>query len=262
MNSIIGVVFDEGGRTYFFSPDNLDLKKGIEVIVETERGLQFAKTVTDIREEKSKNIILPLKRVLRIATNEDITEYKRNIKDAKQAIEDCNRLIKKHNLDMRLLDATFTFDRKQLIFHFLADNRVDFRDLAKDLAQIYKTRIELRQIGVRDKAKTAGGIGPCGRLLCCSKFLTDFDSVSINMAKNQNLALNPSKINGVCGRLLCCLNYEDENYKELKKGLPELGKKIQTEKGEGKVVAVDILKRTYRVYVEDYGYIDKALGDN
>jgi len=259
MNKIVGIIFNDGGRTYFFSPNALILIKGMEVIVETERGLQFAKVVTDIIEEKKENLVMPLKKVVRIATDNDSKEYIKNKEDAKKALVDCNKLIDKHKLDMRLLDASFTFDRKQLIFYFLSDNRVDFRELAKDLAQIYKTRIELRQIGVRDKAKAAGGIGPCGRLLCCSRFLNDFDSVSINMAKNQNLALNPSKINGVCGRLLCCLNYEEENYRTCRKGMPEIGKIVATEAGSGKVISVDILNRKYRVYVEESGVIEINL---
>ena len=163
---------------------------------------------------------------------------------------------------MMVLDASYTFDRNQLLFTFIADSRVDFRKLAKDLANIYKTRIELRQVGVRDKAKEIGGYGSCGRPLCCSKFLCDFDSVSINMAKNQNIALNPTKINGCCGRLLCCLKYEDECYKELNKNLPKVGKKVKTEKGEGKVISVDILKQKYRVSVPDNGIVEVDLNEN
>ncbi len=261
MFKVVGVTFNEGGRTYFFSPNDLDLKKGMDVIVETEKGLQYAKISSDLKEEKKQNLLLPLKKVIRIATYDDKRVNQRNIKDAQTAINECNKLIKKHELDMRLVDANFTFDRKQLIFYFLSDNRVDFRQLAKDLAQIYKTRIELRQIGVRDKAKGTGGLGPCGRMLCCARFLTDFESVSINMAKNQNLALNPTKINGVCGRLLCCLNYEDDNYRVCKRGLPEIGKKIKTKFGEGEVVSVDILNRTYRIFIEGHGYIEEKLDE-
>ena len=163
---------------------------------------------------------------------------------------------------MKIIDANYTFDREQLLFRFLADDRVDFRQLAKDLGSIFKTRIELRQVGIRDKAKEIGGIGPCGRKLCCSNFLTEFDSVSINMAKNQNLSLNPSKINGVCGRLLCCLKYENDNYTEYKKNLPDLGNKIKTKEGEGKVVSVDVFKRKYRVLLNETNEIIEILADD
>ena len=261
MIEIVGVTFGDGGRMYYFSPNGFELKKKDFVIVETEKGLQLAKVILGIRKEKKANLLLPLKKIIRIATEQDQKTHEQNANDAKKALIECGRLVKKHNLEMRLLEAAYTFDRKQLIFYFLADNRVDFRELVKDLAQIYKTRIELHQIGVRDKAKLAGGIGPCGRLLCCSKFLMDFDTVSISMAKNQNLALNPTKINGVCGRLLCCLNYEDENYKKARKGLPELGQIVKTEYGEGKVTAIDILNRKYKVYVEDHGYVEEQLVD-
>ncbi len=261
MNKIVGVIFEGGNRTCFFSPNNLILSKGNDVIVEGERGLQFAKVVTEIIDEKKENLVLPLKKIIRVVTTNDYIVNRKNIEEAKKALIDCEKLVKKHNLDMRLLQSYFTFDRKQLFFNFLADKRVDFRELAKDLAQIYKTRIELRQIGIRDKAKLVGGIGPCGRMLCCSKFLNDFDAVSINMAKNQNLALNPTKINGVCGRLLCCLNYEDDNYKTLRKGMPDVGRTVSTRAGNGKVVSVDILSQKYKVYVEDHGIIEVRLGD-
>jgi cell fate regulator YaaT (PSP1 superfamily) len=259
MDKVVGVTFNDGGRTYFFSTNNLEVKKGTPVIVETERGLQYAKVVTNTKEGRRSNFLNPLKKIIRVATEDDYKVHQKNLESAKKALKDCNELIKKHNLDMRLLNASFTFDRKQLVFNFLSDNRVDFRGLVRDLAQIYKTRIELRQIGVRDKAKVAGGIGPCGRVLCCAKFLSAFDSVSINMAKNQNLALNPSKINGACGRLLCCLNYEDDNYKALRKGMPDIGKTIKTPHGEGKVTAIDILNRTYKVYVEEHGEVEVKL---
>lgn len=263
MYEIVGVTFkDNGGRVYYFSPNDVELKKGDSVIVETEKGLQIAKISTDIHKEKKENLILPLKKIIRIVTAEDVRDNEKNLLESKKAFYDCIKLIEKHKLKMRLIDAKFTFDRKQLIYHFTSDDRVDFRELAKDLAQIYKTRIELRQIGVRDKAKEFGGIGPCGRLLCCSTFLNDFDSVSINMAKNQNMALNPTKINGVCGRLLCCLNYEDEVYREYKKELPEYGKKIVTIHGEGKVISVDVLKRKYRVEIPEKGIFEIALEKN
>jgi cell fate regulator YaaT (PSP1 superfamily) len=260
MYKIVGVVFKEhGGRTYYFSSNDIEIEKSNTVIVETEKGLQIAKAVTDVFEEIKENLVLPLKRVIRIATEQDLINYEKNLKEEQKAMDDCLNLIKKYKLNMRLIDAKFTFDKKQLIFHFISDDRVDFRDLAKDLAQIYKTRIELRQVGVRDKSKEVGGIGPCGRLLCCSTFLNDFESVSINMAKNQQLALNPSKINGVCGRLLCCLNYEDEIYKEYRKDLPDYGKRVKIPQGEGKVISVDILNRKYKVDIPEKGIVEIEL---
>lgn len=251
MYDVIGVVFKENTRIYYFSPNNIKVKKDDKLIVETERGLQRGIAVTDILSMKEENLNLPLKSVIRISTEEDENRHSKNIEDAKNAIEKCNKLIEKHNLDMLLVDANFTFDRNQLVFHFIADERIDFRKLAKDLANIYKTRIELRQIGVRDKAKEVGGLGPCGRILCCASFLKTFDTVSINMAKNQNLSLNPNKINGSCGRLLCCLSYENDVYIEGRKGIPDIGSKVYNENKQGKVIAVDILKRNYKILYED-----------
>lgn len=255
MIDVIGVSFKEKGRIYYFSPKNMKLKKNITVVVETERGLQFGKVETDVMQIDSKKIKTPLKNILRIATKKDYENYKKNIKDASLALAKCKKLVSKHNLDMQIIDAIYTLDRDQLVFHFIADNRVDFRSLAKDLASIYKTRIELRQVGVRDKAKEIGGIGPCGRKFCCAQFLNDFDSVSINMAKNQNLSLNPTKINGVCGRLLCCLNYEDETYKECRKCLPEIGTKVKIKEGTGVVVSLDILNNSYLVDIPEVGKV-------
>ncbi|MDD2489844.1 MAG: regulatory iron-sulfur-containing complex subunit RicT, partial [Bacilli bacterium] len=204
-------------------------------------------------------ISIPLKRVLRKTMKQDYLDYKKNVADAKEALITCKKLIKKHGLDMNLIDANFTLDRQQLLFRFSADERIDFRKLVKDLAAIYRTRIELRQIGVRDKAGEVGGLGPCGRPLCCSQFLYNFDIVSINMAKNQNIALNPSKINGLCGRLLCCLTYENEEYIKSKKGLPNVGDKIKLKEGKGEVIAVDILKREYKVDISNYGVVNVKL---
>lgn len=248
---VVGIKFIDGSRIYYFSPNNLDLKINDYVIVETERGMQFAQTVTNIIEEEEKKLYLPLKNVVKLATKKDIIQNDKNIIDGKKALEYAKKLVLEDELDMKLLDATYTFDKKKLIFKFIADERVDFRELAKNLASKYKTRIELRQIGVRDKAKEIGGLGPCGRPLCCSEFLSNFDSVSINMAKNQGLALNPSKINGSCGRLLCCLAYEDEVYSIYKKGMPKLNQKIKIKDIEGKVCELNILKRTYKIKTED-----------
>ena len=255
MHEVVGVTFKENGRMFYFLTGNKKLKKNLTVIVETKRGLSFGKIVTNIFTITDEQIKTPLKKVIRIATKSDYYQHKKNIQDAKKALLKARELANKHQLDMHLIDATYTFERDQLVFKFVADNRVDFRTLAKELANIYKTRIELRQVGVRDKAKELGGIGQCGRCLCCSKFLQDFESVSINMAKNQNIALNPCKINGICGRLMCCLKYEDECYLKCRKGLPKLGSKVLTENGEGKVVELDILNGTYSVDVPNYGIV-------
>ena len=261
MIDVVGISFKDNGRVYYFSPNGLDLEKKETVVVETERGQQYGKVVISNKRIKKDNVNLPLKRILRKTTKEDHLTYKRNIVDSEKALQKCKQLVKKYNLNMNLIDAIFTLDRKQLLFHFTADDRIDFRELAKELASIYKTRIELRQIGVRDKAREIGGIGPCGRLLCCSRFLYYFDSVSINMAKNQNIALNPTKINGSCGRLLCCLTYENDEYIKARKGLPDLGEIINTKEGRGRVISVDILNRKYRVEVEKNGVISIALRD-
>ena len=248
--NIVGIKLGNNSKTYFFNGNNFHLDIGDNVIVETEKGLQFGTVVSFVSEDSVFKKI-DLKNVIRIASKSDIKKNISNLKDSESAILKCNELIEKYELDMRIIDAYYTFDRSQLVFRFLSDDRVDFRQLAKDLGSIFKTRIELRQVGIRDKAKEIGGFGPCGRKLCCSNFLTEFDSVSINMAKNQNLSLNPSKINGVCGRLLCCLTYENDNYAEYKKGLPEVGRKISTEDGEGKVLSVDVFGKSYKVIFPD-----------
>jgi cell fate regulator YaaT (PSP1 superfamily) len=255
MTKVIKVSFKEKGKAYYFDTNNLELKENITVIVKTERGLQFGKTVSSTEDINDEKIISTLKPVIRIATKKDYDTNKKNIKEAEEAVIKCRELVQKEGINMQIIDANYTFDKDQLMFRFLADNRVDFRNLAKELASIYKTRIELRQIGVRDKAKEIGGIGPCGRCFCCHKFLKDFDSVSINMAKTQNLALNPNKINGVCGRLLCCLKYENDNYKECKKCLPKIGTKVETNEGEGIVVDVNILEKKYTVDIPNKGKI-------
>lgn len=244
MHKVVGVILNERGKIYYFSCKDLELKKGMNVIVETEKGIQYGQVVVSPYEIDEKDLGFPLKNVIRIATKDDDNQYKKNLKDATDALIKSREIANKLSLNMRIIDATYTFDRTQLLFNFLADSRVDFREFAKKLAQVYRTRIELRQIGVRDKAKEIGGIGPCGRFLCCSTFLTDFNSVSINMAKNQMLALNPTKINGVCGRLLCCLNYEDEVYTEMKKGMPNIGQAYKKDGVEGKVVSLNLIKRT------------------
>lgn len=243
---IVGVKLNEVGKKYFFDADGYILKVSDFVIVETEKGLQYGQVVSIINDV-SLDELVEYKKVNRLATKDDVRKNLNNLKDAERAKNKCIQLVKQYNLEMKIIDAMYTFDREQLIFKFLADDRIDFRQLAKELGSIFKTRIELRQVGIRDKAKEIGGIGPCGRKLCCNSFLAEFDSVSINMAKNQNLSLNPSKINGVCGRLLCCLKYENDNYIEYKKGLPEVGSKVHLENGDGKVISIDVFNKSYKV---------------
>ena len=247
---IVGVKLGNSSKLYYFDSDGVNVHENSTVIVETEKGLQYgvvAKFILDTDVDKN----IEYKKVIRITTKDDYKRHLNNLKDADKAIVKCNELIEEYGLDMNIVDASYTFDREQLIFRFVADDRIDFRQLARDLGSIFKTRIELRQVGIRDKAKDIGGFGPCGRKLCCSNFLNEFDSVSINMAKNQNLSLNPSKINGVCGRLLCCLKYENDNYNEYKKGLPEVGKKVVIDGNEGKVISVDVFDRSYKVAFSD-----------
>ena len=246
---IVGVSFNDNNKQYYFKLNDFSVNVNTTVIVETEKGLQFGKVMSYIDDDNVDPKLL--KNVLRITSKKDYLQHLNNIKDAKNAIIKAQKLINNMKLNMKIVDANYTFDRNQLIFRFLADDRVDFRQLAKELGAMFKTRIELRQIGIRDKAKEIGGIGPCGRFLCCSTFLTDFNSVSINMAKNQMLALNPTKINGLCGRLLCCLNYEDEVYTENRKTMPELGQIVKTPSGSGKVISLDILNKKYKVLVND-----------
>ena len=243
----VGVEFKKGGKQYIFYDNGLKLNVGDNVIVDTERGEQFGTVATVLNNDDHKEHT----KVLKVATKNDEKQNQDNIKDAKNAISKAEELIEKLGLDMKLIDSYYTFDRKQLVFQFLADNRVDFRELAKQLAAIYKTRIELRQVGVRDKAKEISGIGPCGRKLCCSTFLNDLDSVGIAQVKNQNLALNPSKINGLCGRLYCCLKYEDDIYSEFRKDLPEVGDKVKYEGEEGTVISLDIPRRKYTLLTDE-----------
>lgn len=233
-------------KTLYFDCNNLNLKKNLTVIVNTERGLEFG-TVLDFLDVEDGDY----EKVIRIATKKDYLQHLKNISDAKLALDKCRELAEKNGLKMVIIDATYNFDKSQLLFRFLADERIDFRSLARELGSRLKTRIELRQIGIRDKAKEIGGIGPCGRHLCCSTFLTSFDAVSISMAKNQGLALNPTKINGVCGRLLCCLNYENELYTELKKDVLEVGKKTFINGKEGRVISSEPLRGKYKVLVDD-----------
>ena len=247
MKKVVGVSFEGSDKVYYFDNNKLTLAKDDYVIVETERGMQFGKVMIDPTEIDEKDLGKGLKPVIRKADNKDEKNYENIKKDANKALLEARKISEQLKLNMQIIDATYTFDKNQLLFHFLADARVDFRELAKRLASTYKTRIELRQIGVRDKAKMVGGLGPCGRFLCCSSFLTDFNSVSINMAKNQMLALNPTKINGICGRLLCCLSYEDDVYTEIKKSMPSLGQTYKKGDVEGKIVSLNILRKTVTI---------------
>ncbi len=249
--NVVKVGFYDSNRLYFFDSNNFDLNKNDEVIVLTDKGMQFGSVMSNIIEVDDSKVVAPLKKVIRIATKDDKEINKKNISDSKKALTKAREFAKKLDLSMKIIGASFTFDRNQLLFNFTADDRIDFRDLAKKLAAIYKTRIELRQIGVRDKAKEVGGIGPCGRFLCCSLFLNDFESVSINMAKNQYISLKPDKINGVCGRLLCCLNYEDKQYSEMKVGFPKVSSKVKVGDKEGKVISCDLFNKTFTIETSD-----------
>lgn len=243
MVKVCGVKFTDKGRMYYFKKNGIDFDIDTKVVVETERGLQIGTIVRTSKDIEESSLVSPLKNVVRIASKYDLKQHKGNENECKKALKIAEDLVKELGLKMKFLDASYTLDRTQLLFNFISDERVDFRELAKRLAAIYKTRIELRQIGIRDKARDVGGIGPCGRFLCCNTFLTDLNSVTINMAKNQNLALNPTKINGVCGRLLCCLGYEDSIYTELREGLPEVGDTYEYNDKEYKVIDVDVFKR-------------------
>ncbi len=248
---VIGVRFKKAGKIYYFDPDNLDIEKDEYVIVETVRGIEFGKVVVAKKQVDEEDVVLPLKKVIRVANEKDKLIVVENKEIADEAYQTCQVKIKEHKLDMNLVDVEYTFDRNKVIFYFTADGRVDFRNLVKDLASVFKTRIELRQIGVRDEAKLLGGIGPCGRMLCCSTFLGDFEPVSIKMAKDQNLSLNPSKISGLCGRLMCCLKYENDDYETAKRELPDLGEEIKTGYGQGKVVGLNILERLIQVEIPE-----------
>ncbi len=250
MTKVIGVRFRQAGKIYFFSPGKLQIKKGDKVIVETARGVEFGTVVSGAREVEDSTITQPLKPVLRVATDEDKRNEEKNRQKEKEAFELCLEKIRKHELDMKLINAEYTFDGNKILFYFTADGRIDFRDLVKDLAAVFRTRIELRQIGVRDETKLRGGIGVCGRPLCCHTYLADFAPVSIKMAKEQNLSLNPTKISGVCGRLMCCLTNEEETYEELNSKLPAIGETVTTPEGlKGEVQSVGVLRQQVRVVV-------------
>ena len=252
MRNIIGVRFKKLGKIYFFNPKDLKVQKGTKVIVETAQGEEYGEVIIPNRYVNEDKIVSPLKKVIRLANSKDNKHYEECRKIEKEAFKICQKKIKEHKLDMTLTDVEYKFDNSKILFYFTADGRIDFRELVKDLASIYKTRIELRQIGVRDEVKRIGGNGVCGRELCCCSFLRDFEAVSIKMAKEQNLSLNPSKISGNCGRLMCCLKYENDIYMEMRKGMPEVGEKIvKTEDGQGEVDNIETLKEIVRVKIED-----------
>lgn len=254
--TVVGVRFKDAGKIYYFDPEEHPLNVGSPVIVETVRGVEFGRVVIPPKQVAENEVVLPLKKVVRIANEEDLQKMEENVQKSVSALEICTEKVQKHGLDMKLVDAEYTFDNSKVIFYFTADGRIDFRNLVKDLASVFKTRIELRQIGVRDEAKMLGGLGGCGRPLCCSTFLNDFEPVSIKMAKEQNLSLNPAKISGVCGRLMCCLRYESDYYHEARHGLPDVGKVVETSKGKVKVVEVNVLKKSFRAQLVDDGAIE------
>lgn len=255
MLRVIGVRFREAGKIYYFDPSDLEIQRGDCVIVETVRGIEYGDVEQGIRYVQEDEVVLPLKKVLRIATEYDKEQMQENRRAAAEALQICQEKIRNHDLEMKLVDAEYTFDRNKIIFYFTADGRVDFRELVRDLAAVFRTRIELRQIGVRDEAKMLGGIGPCGRVLCCSSFLGDFDPVSIKMAKDQNLSLNPTKISGLCGRLMCCLKFENDHYEESKQLLPDIGEYVWTPDGDGKVVLLNLLEQKVQVKLLKSGAI-------
>ena len=247
---VVGVRFRKAGKVYYFDPLEFDIKQGSNVIVETARGVEFGYVVMGIRDLPEEKITQPLKPVLRPATEADVKAQEENAAREKEAFKVCLEKIRKHNLEMKLIDSEYTFDNNKLLFYFTADGRVDFRELVKDLASVFKTRIELRQIGVRDETKILGGIGVCGRALCCHTYLSEFIPVSIKMAKEQNLSLNPTKISGVCGRLMCCLKNEEEAYEELNSHLPSVGEYVTTSDGlRGEVQSTSVLKQLVKVIV-------------
>ena len=251
MIKVIGVRFRTAGKIYFFDPGRLNIRKGDHVIVETARGIEYGTVVGGVREVENDKVVQPLKPVLRIATQKDNEQEASNKEKEKDAFKICLEKIRKHNLEMKLIDAEYTVDNNKVLFYFTADGRIDFRELVKDLASVFKTRIELRQIGVRDETKIVGGIGICGRALCCHTYLSEFIPVSIKMAKEQNLSLNPTKISGVCGRLMCCLKNEEETYEDLNRRLPNVGDYVTTDDGfKGTVHSVNVLRQLVKVIIE------------
>ncbi|QIB27795.1 PSP1 domain-containing protein [Caloranaerobacter azorensis] len=249
MVTVVGVRFKKAGKIYYFDPAELEIKKDDYVIVETVRGIEFGQVVVGPKEVSEEEIVSPLKPVIRVATEEDMEKHYENKEKENIAFDICLKKIEEHGLEMKLIDVEYTFDNNKVIFYFTADGRVDFRELVRDLASVFRTRIELRQIGVRDEAKMIGGLGPCGRAMCCASFLGEFEPVSIKMAKEQNLSLNPTKISGICGRLMCCLKYEHETYEKSLEKLPEIGALVVTPNGNGIVVETNTLLELVKVKV-------------
>jgi cell fate regulator YaaT (PSP1 superfamily) len=260
-NSVVGIRFKAVGKKYYFDPQQFDLQIGDKVVVETVRGIELGEVIEGLKEVSDKEIITTLKPVIRVASEEDITQYNQNINDIPMALQRCDFHIKSNKLDMKLLGCEYTLDRTKLIIYFNAEGRVDFRELVKDLANEFRIRIELRQVGSRDGAKFLGGIGPCGYILCCNRFLGDFETVSIKMAKNQNLSLNPVNISGLCGKLLCCIRYENDTYLEFRNELPKVGTWVTTEEGRAKVISVNIIDKSVRVQTENEGIISYRVED-
>lgn len=251
MANIIGVRFKKAGKIYFFDPDGKQIERGEHVIVETSMGMEYGEVVIANRQLPQEKIVTPLKKIIRVANKDDAKKNEENKKQEKEAFKVCEKKIKEHGLEMKLLDVEFKFDKSKILFFFTADGRIDFRELVRDLAAIYKTRIELRQVGVRDEVKRLGGNGVCGRELCCCSFLGNFETVSIKMAKEQNVSLNPSKISGNCGRLMCCLQYEQNVYEEKLKKLPKIGAIVKTDDGQGEVCGLETLKEIVKVKFKD-----------
>jgi cell fate regulator YaaT (PSP1 superfamily) len=250
MITVVGVRFKKSGKIYYFDPNELDIKQGDNVIVETVRGIEFGQCVIGPKSISEDEVITPLKNVIRKATEEDVNKHMDNKRRQEEALKICEEKIQKHQLPMKLIDVEYTFDNNKIIFYFTAEGRVDFRELVKDLAAVFRTRIELRQIGVRDEAKMIGGLGPCGRPMCCTSFLGDFVPVSIKMAKEQNLSLNPTKISGICGRLMCCLNYEQSTYEDIKNKLPRVDSIVDTPYGRGQVISNSVVKESVKVKIK------------
>jgi len=246
---VIGVRFKRAGKVYYFDPGEMEIKAGDSVVVETARGLEFGEVITGARDVPDAQLVTPLRKVVRVATEQDIRNARENDENTRNAYNICQEKIAQHKLEMKLVDVEYTFDKSRILFYFTANGRVDFRALVKDLASVFRTRIELRQIGVRDEAKMLGGLGPCGRQICCGAFLGDFQPVSIKMAKEQNLSLNPTKISGLCGRLMCCLKYEQETYEQLRKRMPRVGKDVITPDGIGTVLEIHVLKEMVKARV-------------
>lgn len=251
MAEVIGVRFKQVGKIYYFDPVDIEFEQGEYVIVETARGVECGEVATKNREENDENIVHPLKKVIRKATEDDLKKLEQNKIKEKEALKTCESLVMQHGLDMKLVDVEYTFDNSKIMFYFTADGRVDFRALVKDLASVFRTRIELRQIGVRDEAKMLGGLGVCGKPFCCSSFLGEFQPVSIKMAKEQGLSLSPVKISGTCGRLMCCLKYEQEAYTDLLKRTPKVGAIVKTPLGKGVVVENNLLTQTLKVKMDN-----------